>query len=63
MSQQIAQAAEEQSAVANNINSNVEEISSVGRETAGNAEETLEASRELSELTSALHEQVERFRV
>lgn len=63
MSQQIAQAAEEQSAVANNINSNVETISEVGRETAGNAKETLSASRELSELTASLHEQVERFRV
>ncbi|MEQ6884518.1 methyl-accepting chemotaxis protein [Salicola sp. Rm-C-2C1-2] len=63
MSQQIAQAAEEQSAVAHNINSNVETISGVGRETAGNAEETLAASRELADLTASLHEQVERFRV
>lgn len=63
MSQQIAQAAEEQSAVVNNINSNVDTISDVGRETAGNAEETLSASRELSELTASLHDQVARFRV
>lgn len=63
MSQQIAQAAEEQSAVANNINSNVEQISTLGRETATNADETLESSRQLSELTSSLQEQIERFKV
>ncbi|MDX1635829.1 MAG: methyl-accepting chemotaxis protein, partial [Marinobacter sp.] len=40
MSHQIAQAAEEQSAVAKNVNSNVEQISVLGHETAGNADET-----------------------
>jgi len=63
MSQQIAQAAEEQSAVANNINSNVSSISDLGRETAGNADGTLEASRELSELTASLQQQIGQFKV
>jgi len=44
MSHQIAQAAEEQSAVAKNVNANVEQISVLGQTTADNAEETL-ASR------------------
>ncbi|MDX1589344.1 MAG: methyl-accepting chemotaxis protein [Oleiphilaceae bacterium] len=63
MSQQIAQAAEEQSAVAKNINSNVTEISDLGHKTAGNAGEVLEASRELSEVTLSLQQQIEHFRV
>lgn len=63
MSHQIAQAAEEQSAVAKNVNANVEQISVLGQETAGNAEETLGASREMSELTISLQRLVEAFRV
>ncbi|PXX91537.1 methyl-accepting chemotaxis protein [Marinobacter vulgaris] len=63
MSHQIAQAAEEQSAVAKNVNTNVEQISVLGRKTAGNAEETLASSREMSQLTASLQRLVEAFRV
>jgi methyl-accepting chemotaxis protein len=63
MSHQIAQAAEEQSAVAKNVNTNVEQISVLGQTTADNAEETLASSREMSDLTASLQRLVEAFRV
>ncbi len=63
MSQQIAQAAEEQSAVARNVNANVEQIGELGQSTAANARETLASSREMSELTASLQRLVETFRV
>lgn len=63
MSHQIAQAAEEQAAVAKNVNTNVEEIGELGQRTAANAEETLGASREMSDLTASLQRLVEAFRV
>jgi len=63
MSHQIAQAAEEQSAVAKNVNSNVEEIGELGKKTAANAEETLGSSREMSERTASLQRLVEAFKV
>ncbi|EDM46076.1 Methyl-accepting chemotaxis protein [Marinobacter algicola DG893] len=63
MSHQIAQAAEEQSAVAKNVNTNVEQISVLGEKTADNAEETLASSREMSQLTASLQRLVEAFRV
>lgn len=63
MSHQIAQAAEEQSAVSHNVNHNVETISELGQRTSGNAEETLAASRQMSDLTRALEELVSAFRV
>lgn len=63
MSHQIAQASEEQSAVAKNINVNVEQITELGHTTANNANETLGASREMSELTAELRRLVESFRV
>lgn len=63
MSHQIAQAAEEQSAVAKNVNANVEQISVLGEKTADNAEETLASSREMSKLTASLQRLVEAFRV
>jgi methyl-accepting chemotaxis protein len=63
MSHQIAQAAEEQSAVAKNVNTNVEQISVLGQTTADNAEETLVSSREMSDLTASLQRLVEAFRV
>ncbi len=62
MSHQIAQAAEEQAAVAKNVNVNVEQISVLGQETASNADETLESSRQMSELTASLQRLVEAFR-
>tara|TARA_R100001440_G_scaffold25074_6_gene40719 strand:- start:9059 stop:11056 length:1998 start_codon:yes stop_codon:yes gene_type:complete len=63
MSHQIAQASEEQSAVAKNINVNVEQITELGHTTADNASETLEASRSMSGLTTELGRLVESFRV
>ncbi|MDX1757466.1 MAG: methyl-accepting chemotaxis protein [Marinobacter sp.] len=63
MGHQIAQAAEEQSAVAKNVNTNVAEIGELGKRTAANAEETLGASREMSDLTASLQRLVEAFRV
>lgn len=63
MSHQIAQAAEEQSAVAKNVNANVEQIGELGKTTAANAKETLGSSREMSELTASLQRLVEAFRV
>ncbi|MDI9246862.1 methyl-accepting chemotaxis protein [Marinobacter sp. CHS3-4] len=63
MSHQIAQAAEEQSAVAKNVNTNVEQISVLGQTTADNAEETLASSREMSDLTASLQRLVEAFKV
>jgi methyl-accepting chemotaxis protein len=63
MSHQIAQAAEEQSAVSHNVNHNVESISELGQRTSDNAEETLAASRQMSDLTRALEELVSAFRV
>jgi methyl-accepting chemotaxis protein len=63
MSHQIAQAAEEQSAVARNVNANVERIGEFGQSTASNAEETLASSRQRSELTASLQRLVEAFKV
>ncbi|ROT98348.1 methyl-accepting chemotaxis protein [Marinobacter sp. R17] len=63
MSHQIAQASEEQSAVAKNINTNVEQITELGHATAGNADETLAASREMSDVTAELRRLVASFRV
>ncbi|AOY88099.1 methyl-accepting chemotaxis protein [Marinobacter salinus] len=63
MSHQIAQAAEEQSAVAKDVNLNVEKIGELGQKTAANAEETLGSSREMSELTTSLQRLVEAFKV
>lgn len=63
MSHQIAQAAEEQSAVAKDVNVSVERIGDLGQTTAANAEETLGSSREMSELTASLQRLVEAFKV
>lgn len=63
MSHQIAGAAEEQSAVAKNIDNNVTHISDLGEETANNAKDTLGASKELSSLTGSLQTLIEAFRV
>jgi len=63
MSHQIAQAAEEQSAVAKNVNTNVEQIGVLNKSTAENAEDTLASSREMSDLTASLQRLVEAFKV
>ncbi len=61
MSHQIASAAEEQSAVATNIDNNVTLISGLGQETADNANDTLSASKEMSSLTGSLQAVVGTF--
>jgi len=63
MSHQIAQAAEEQSAVSNDVNASVAHIGELGTSTAANAEETLASSREMTELTASLQGLVEAFKV
>ncbi|WP_298446794.1 methyl-accepting chemotaxis protein [uncultured Marinobacter sp.] len=63
MSHQIAQAAEEQSAVSKDVNSSVAHIGELGESTAANAEETLASSQEMSDLTASLQRLVEAFKV
>jgi methyl-accepting chemotaxis protein len=63
MSHQIASAAEEQSAVATNIDTTVQLISDLGQETAENANETLSASKEMSGLTGSLQAVVGTFTI
>ena len=49
--------------MSHNVNHNVESISELGQRTSGNAEETLAASRQMSDLTRSLEELVSAFRV
>ncbi len=63
MSHQIAGAAEEQSAVAKNIESNVRQILELGKETESNANRSLAVSDELANDTQALREIIHRFKV
>ena len=63
MSHQIAGAAEEQSVVAKNIESNVRQILDLGKETEANAKRSLDVSDALSDDTQALRDIVQRFKV
>ncbi|MFD2229887.1 methyl-accepting chemotaxis protein [Alkalimarinus sediminis] len=63
MSHQIASAAEEQNAVATNIDNNVKLISDLGQETAENANDALSASKEMSGLTGSLQAVVGTFNI
>ncbi len=63
MSHQIAQAAEEQSAVSKDVNASVAHIGELGASTASNATETLASSQEMSDLTASLQRLVEAFKV
>ncbi|MEX6501688.1 methyl-accepting chemotaxis protein [Pseudomonas zhanjiangensis] len=62
-SQQIAAAAEQQTAVAHDIDQNIVEINRAGERTAEGASQTERASRELSELVSRLKQLIGAFRV
>ncbi|MFP5423533.1 MAG: methyl-accepting chemotaxis protein [Gammaproteobacteria bacterium] len=61
--QQIATAAEEQTAVAQDIDQNIVEISQAGERTAEGASQTEQASRELSGLVARLKQLIGAFRV
>ncbi len=63
MSTQIASAAEEQSAVAEEINRNIVSISDMAEQTAAGTENTAAASNELAQLATQLQGLVEQFRV
>ncbi len=62
MNTQIASAAEEQSAVAEEINHNVVTISQVGDESAQGAEQTARASEDLANLATELQQMVAQFK-
>ena len=63
MNTQIASAAEEQSAVAEEINRNVVSISQLADESAQGAEQTTRTSEELAKLATDLQQMVARFKV
>jgi methyl-accepting chemotaxis protein len=63
MNQQIATASEEQSSVANEIDRNIVSINTFGEQTSRGATETVDASREMSELTGKLDSMVSAFKV
>ena len=63
MNLQIATAAEEQSKVSEEINHNVVSISRVAEDSADGAQQTAQASRELSNLASQLQGMTAQFRV
>ncbi|SKA47403.1 CHASE3 domain-containing protein [Enterovibrio nigricans] len=58
-----ATACEEQSATTNEINKNVQEVSSISKESANSAETTVQASRELSQLAGTLQGIVGQFKL
>ncbi len=63
MNTQIASAAEEQSAVTEEINQNVNTISEIANETATSSQQNYSASQQLSSLAQELTEKVRRFRI
>jgi len=63
MNMQIASAAEQQKATAEEINRNIVNISEVSQETAGGSQQTANASDELARLASDLQAQVAKFKI
>ena len=63
MNMQIASAAEEQSATAEEINRNIVNISEVAQDTAGGSQQTASASDQLAKLASGLQTKVAKFKV
>ncbi len=63
MCAQIATAAEEQTAVAEEVNSNIDQINSMTQETAGGAEKSANAGASLSKLVTELQQLVGQFKV
>ena len=62
-SSQIAVAAEEQSAVAHEISSNLESIVAIAEETTEGAKQTAESSTEVAELAAELQQSVKEFKL
>jgi len=63
MNVQIATAAEQQSLVTEEINTNISSISEISNQTAVGAEQSSTATQELAELTELLHHEIEHYRV
>ncbi|MGD8122561.1 methyl-accepting chemotaxis protein [Vibrio sp. TRT 2004] len=63
MNVQIATAAEQQSLVTEEINTNISSISEISNQTAVGAEQSSAATQELAELTELLHHEIEHYRV
>jgi len=63
MNTQIASAAEEQSAVSEEINKNVTSISQISEQTASGAEQTTTSANELARLASDLQNLVGQFKI
>ncbi|ROV57700.1 methyl-accepting chemotaxis protein [Vibrio ponticus] len=63
MNTQIATAAEEQSLVTEDINTNISSISELANQTADGAEQSTEATLELAKLAETLREEIDRYRV
>ena len=63
MNLQIANAAEEQTSVSEEINRNVTEISQISERSAGGAKKTADASNELSGLAQQLQVLIRQFKV
>ena len=63
MNFQIATAAEEQSAVSEDINKNIVEISQIAEQSVGGAQQTASASNKLSEISHELQKLVTQFKV
>ena len=60
---QISTSASEQTQVARTIDENVVKINDLGRETVNDAQHTVEAIREVVQLTESLQEKMDRFQV
>ena len=63
MNMQIATAAEQQSAVAEEINKNIVNISDIVDKSVDNADKTSTASSELAQLSSELQQLVNQFKI
>ncbi len=63
MNQQIASAAEEQTAVSGHINQNIHQIVAINQQTSDGTRQASAATARLSELAARLTQEVSRYRV